>query len=244
MCSIDEAWAGQQFEGSPAVSQADTRMSYMSIPNNLMNTNNQFSLIQKQDPMTRYSSRGINSQLSRTPRVPITDRMLQNDTSIQISSTMPTNMPPYSGEEPRPNYMHVYDKAGETDNIPMPASMRDNFDDFETAFNVSDTVNSFTGENNKKHNTKKTNGAKYNNNDLINENNNNDHKVISYKNALIKSQEYLELKSLLVQVIKRLDTIETKLHTGQKNTCDITLYVLIGILVAFLIYSIFIAVRK
>lgn len=236
MCSIDEAWAGQQFEGSPIVSQADMRMSSMSIPNNLMDMNNQFSVIQKHNPASRYLSRGINSQFSRSPRIPTTDKTLSDGTNIQLSSQMPHDIPPYLGESPRPEYMKVYDNSSDTtNNIPMPSSTHDNFNDFETAFNVSDTVNSFMNQD------KRQNLLHENNN-----NNTNDRKMIEQKNAHATAtlQDNKELKTLLIQVLKRLDSIETKLHNGQKNTYDMALYVLIGLLMAFLVYSVCLSIRK
>ena len=244
MCSIDEAWAGQKFEGSPVVSQSDIRQSYMSIPNNLMDMNNQFSINQTHDPSTRYTSRGINSQLSRVPRVPVTSIHTNDNNTLQFSSTMPTDIPPYLGEAPRPHYMQVYDQAGETNNIPMPSSMRDNFGDFNTVFDVSDTVNSFMGKSNTTQlpNTQKIKTNTNNNNYLLNENNNDNRKTIQKKyNSM---QEYTEIKTLMGQVLKRLDSIESQLHIGQKNPCDMTLYILIGLLLAFLIYSVFISISK
>lgn len=231
MCSIEEAWAGQKFEGSPVVSQGDMRMSYMTLPTNAMDPNNEFSITQKHDPNSRYVSRGINSQLSRVPRVPVTHKSLSDDTSIAISSKMPADIPPYLGESPRPHYMQVYDQAGETQNIPMPASMRDNFNDFNTVFEVSDTVNNFMSQ-----------GKQVsNNNYLLKENNNDDRKIIEQKH---NTNDLKEVKKLLMSVLARLDNIESQLHVGHKNPCDMTLYVLIGLLLAFLIYSVLSSISR
>ena len=69
MCSIDEAWAGQTFGGKPVVSQSDIHKSYMSLPDDITTHNNQFSLKYNEEPKSRDLSRGINSKLSREPRV-------------------------------------------------------------------------------------------------------------------------------------------------------------------------------
>jgi hypothetical protein len=68
--------------------------------------------------------------------------------------------------------------------------------------------------------------------------------VFKNAHANATAQDNKELKTLLIQVLKRLDSIETKLHNGQKNTYDMALYVLIGLLMAFLVYSVCLSIRK
>ena len=45
MCSIDEAWAGQNFAGKRVVSQGDFHKSYMSLPENAFMRNNSESFL-------------------------------------------------------------------------------------------------------------------------------------------------------------------------------------------------------
>jgi hypothetical protein len=242
MCSIEEAWAGQKFEGSQVVSQGDMRLAYMNIPNNLMDQNNQFSINSPKDPMSRYVSRGINSKFSREPRVPTNQKLVNDGSCIQISSQMP-NDSKYMGIEPRPSYMQVYDKA---DGIYPYTVEKDGFNDLNQAFNVSDTVNSFM-----------TKGDSTNNY-LLHENNNDDKTVVARKfkesndesnreNEMIvkkNNKQTQELNNTLLLILKKLDNLESKLHTGEKNKCDMTLYILIGMLLAFLIYSVLTSIRK
>ena len=69
MCSIEEAWAGQTFEGRTVTSQSDIRRKYMAVPDELLERNNEFS-IGRNEPTPRDSSRGLNSKFSREPRIP------------------------------------------------------------------------------------------------------------------------------------------------------------------------------
>lgn len=240
MCSIEEAWAGQKFEGSQVVSQSDMRVAYMNVPNNLMDQNNQFTINSK-DPMTRYVSRGINSKFSREPRIPTNQKMTNDGSCIQISSQMP-NDSKYMGIEPRPSYMQIYDK---TDGIYPYTIEKDGFNDLNQAFNVSDTVNSFM------------NKGESSNNYLLHENNNEDKTIVANKfkesyesdneNEIIMkkvTKQSQELNNTLILILKKLDSLESKLHIGEKNKCDMTLYILIGMLLAFLIYSVLTSIRK
>jgi hypothetical protein len=232
MCSIEEAWAGQNFETNKVVSQGDMRLAYMNIPNNLMEMPNEFSIDKTNDPSSRYLSRGINSKYSREPRVPNMDKVMTDGSNIQLSSAM-SDESKYMGLEPRPSYMQVYDQA---DGIMASPSSKDNFNDLQHAFKVSDTVNNFMNVKDNNHNV------------LLKEDNDEDKEIIAlkYKNSNQGKQHQLEKQSksnediqlLLVKMMKKLDTIETKLHNGNKNSCDMILYVLIGMLISFLLYSI------
>ena len=108
MCSIEEAWAGQTFEGRTVTSQSDIRRKYMAVPDELLERNNEFS-IGRNEPTPRDSSRGLNSKFSREPRIPNVQRATA-DANMQFSSVM-SNESTYGGLEPRPGYMSIYDNA-------------------------------------------------------------------------------------------------------------------------------------
>mgnify|MGYP006169041663 CR=1 FL=1 len=115
MCSIEEAWAGQDFENKPVVSQADTHNAYMSLPDNVFHRGNDFNLNEPNKPKSRELTRGINSKYSREPRVP---KMIKNtnDVTMNISSQMPP-LNNYGGLEPLPSFMTIYDNYA----IPLTA---------------------------------------------------------------------------------------------------------------------------
>ncbi len=231
MCSIEEAWAGQKFEGSQVVSQGDMRLAFMNNPTNLLQANNEFSINQQNNPMARYKSRGINSQLSREPRVPNMNKQLSDGTCLQISSVMPENKQPYLGEEPRPGYMSIYDNA---DGYIYP-HMQKNYtnNDLKQAFTVSETVDQFM-------NVKEDNP-------LLKENNDNNKLLIEKKIKNMVTENNNNNDQLLVtlnQILTRLTQIENKLHTTSRNTYDIVLYIVIGMLISFLLYSIISTLKK
>lgn len=229
MCSIEEAWAGQKFEGSPVVSQGDMRLAFMNNPTNLLQPNNDYSLNQPHNPMSRYVSRGINSQFSREPRVPKMNKQLNNGTSIQISSQMPDNKQPYLGEEPRPNYMSIYDNA---DGYIYPHLQKDySNNDLNQAFTVPENLETFLD-------VKKDNS-------LLKENNDSNRSLIEQKFKNMKNDNTTDITPILNQILLRLNKIEKKLHTSsQKNTYDIVLYIIIGMLISFLLYSILTKLKK
>lgn len=229
MCSIEEAWAGQKFEGSQVVSQGDMRLAFMNNPTNLLQGNNDFSINQQNNPMARYKSRGINSQLSREPRVPNMNKKLSDGSCLQISSVMPDNKLPYLGEEPRPSFMSIYDDA---DGYIYP-HMQKNYtnNDLKQAFTVSDSVDQFI-------NVKTENP-------LLQENTDNNKLLISKKIQNMTTEDNNEhLLSTLNQILTRLTKIEKQLHSSSRNTYDIVLYIVIGMLISFLLYSIISTLKK
>ena len=258
MCSIEEAWAGQTFSGKPVSSQADIRKAYMSLPDDVMTHNNQFSMKANNEPQPSSLARGINSKYSRTPRVPIINRN-SNDANINFSSTMP---PPdnYGGIKPRPPYMEIYDKAS-----PMPNMSGEQFTDIHNAYNVSENLNNFmqnellhedTNEEINIVNNKYTN--KKNKNDFsniktrnrYNSSDKNSSHEDEYLNTLdtinnISSNEHQQILFILQQVITKLDKLERDLHHHQsRNTYDIILYILIGMIISFILYSMFSSMKK
>ena len=109
-----------------------------SFADNLLERNNEFS-IGRNEPQSREGTHGMNSKMSREPRVPNVVRNV-SETQVNYSSTMPTGSN-YGGLEPRPSYMSIYDNA---ENSPMPSMVgKENFNDINQAYNVSDTVNHF-----------------------------------------------------------------------------------------------------
>lgn len=243
MCSIDEAWAGQTFSGKPVVSQADIHNAYMHIPENLLTRNNEFSVNNPNEPQSRDGTRGINSKYSRQPRVPNMNRNLDN-ANINISSVMPP-LDNYGGINPKPAYMGIYERAGD----PMPNMLsKDNFNNLENAFQVSDTVNKFMNSNSDSDSAALLNEENYEDRNIINnkfknrsDNSNNFTDTASSNNSISNTQLQLTLQSILI----KLDNIENNInHNQSRNMYDISLYILIGMIISFLLYSIFSSMKK
>jgi len=264
MCSIEEAWAGQTFSGKPVVSQADIHKAYMSLPDDITNHNNSFSMKNNDSSISREFTRGINSKYSREPRVPKINRN-STDANINISSTMqPLNN--YGGVNPRPPYMEVYDNASD----PIPIMTGENFTDIENAYNVSRTVNNFmemgmsrgnisnnllnedTYEekdiiNNKFTNRENKNdfvnikqSSKYNSSDRNMSNTNNTNNINNTNDS-----NNAQVLFILQQVLSKLDKLERELHHQQsRNMYDIVLYILIGMILSFILYSICTNIKK
>ena len=257
MCSIDEAWAGQTFSGKPVSSQSDIHNAYMHIPDDLLTRNNEYSVNNPNEPQSRDGTRGINSKYSRQPRVPNMNRNSDN-ANINISSVMPP-LDNYGGLNPKPSYMGIYDRVGD----PMPNMLfKDNFNNLENAFKVSDTVNRFMNSNSNSnsatHANTNSNSNNSNNNKLINEDTNEDRTIINNKfqnrsnnsnftdtapsdNTISNMQFQMTLQSILM----KLDKIESDLqHNQSRNMYDISLYILIGMIISFMLYSIFSSMKK
>lgn len=232
MCSIEEAWAGQKFEGSPVVSQSDMRVAFMGSPQNLMDQNNEFSMNQQNNPMARYKSRGINSKFSREPRVPNMNKQLSDGTNLNISSIMPDNKLPYLGEEPRPGFMSIYDNA---DGYIYPF-MQKNYENNElkNAFNVSNTVSKFMD-------VKKENP-------LLQENTDNNRNLINKKTKSLETEDRNNTNEMIMtnlfMILNSLEKIEKKMNNSSRNVYDIVLYILIGSILTFLLYSIIGLIRN
>ena len=251
MCSIDEAWAGQTFGGKPVVSQSDIHNTYMSLPDDITTHNNQFSLKYNEEPKPRDLSRGINSKLSREPRVPKINRISDN-ANINFSSSMPPYNN-YGGSNPRPDYMQIYDNA-----LPAPIMSGEQFTDINNAYNISNTLNDFMKRGD-------------NNNMLLNEDNDIDRQTINNKFNNRKNNNFTNIKKqskydssdnsdiesdnsnnvyhndaqiliILQQIISKLDSLEYNMqslhHHKSKNMYDIILYIIFGMILSFLLFSI------
>jgi len=261
MCSIEEAWAGQTFSGKPVVSQGDIHKAYMSLPDDVMTHNNQFSMKANNEPRPSSLSRGINSKYSREPRVPNINRN-SNDANINFSSTMPP-IDNYGGLKPRPDYMEIYDKE-----VPMPVMTGEQFTDISNAYDVSPTLNNFMQRDNFGNNSNNNNSLlnqdipddsnmvniKYNNKQLNkndfsnvkvgNRYNSSDNDSID-SNNMSSSANDAQVLMILQQVLSKLDKIERDLHHNQsRNMYDIVLYILIGMILAFILYSMFSGMKK
>jgi len=246
MCSIEEAWAGQTFNGYTVQSQADLRRKYLPISDNMLNRNNEF-LVSRKEPVSRMENQGMNtkmnrsSQLSHKQQSPLNINTNNIDNSMMNLSfsenTMPVNN--YGGLEPRPHYMSIYDNA-ELNN-PMPAQQqRNNFGDINQAFQVNPIVETFMTNNNLNplinENTKDDQLVLYkkfnssNSNNQITSNNEN-----SLKND---NQDLLELQKSLKNILVRLENVEKELeNSSSRNMYDIILYILIGMLLSFILYT-------
>jgi hypothetical protein len=257
MCSIDEAWAGQTFGGKSVVSQSDIHNAYMSIPDDITTHNNQFSFKYNGEQKPSLS-RGINSKLTREARVPKINRN-SNNANINFSSTMPPYNN-YAGVEPRPDYMQIYDTAG-----PSPVMTGEQFSDISSAYNVSNTTNDFMARGEAKLNSllnedneleRKIINIKNNNKKMNNMNNFANIKQISkynssdsdsydnsYSDSNNSSSNDTQILIILQQVINKLDNLEynmNSLHNHKtKNMYDIILYILFGMILSFILCSIF-----
>ena len=260
MCSIEEAWAGQTFSGKPVSSQADIRKAYMSLPDDITTHNNQFSMKAYNEPQPTSLSRGINSKYSREPRVPNINQN-SNDASIDFSSTM-LPIDNYGGLKPRPKYMEIYDKAA-----PLPNMTGEQFTDINNAYDVSPTLSNFMNlellredkpEEISIVNTKYNNKQNQNKNEFSNirtpnrYDSSDKHYTDSdeYTNNLetknsISSSEYQQIFFILQQLVTKLDKIESDLHYQKsRNMHDVILYILIGMLISFILYSMFTSMKK
>ena len=281
MCSIEEAWAGQTFSGKQVSSQSDIHKSYMALPDDITNHNNQFSLKSNNAPPPRDLTRGINSKYSREPRVPNINRKIDNSNNSGISDNSNINfssiMPPldnYGGIKPRPAYMEIYDKS-----VPMPVMSGERFTNIENAFEVSNTVNNFmqsgmnnellnegTSEefdiinnkisvkerqnenNNNNNNNNFTNikqTSKYNSSDRVNYNDESSN-VSSNASSNVSSNEtqILIILQQILDKLDKLDKIERDLHSHQsRNMYDIILYIIMGMILSFILYSICIKIK-
>lgn len=253
MCSIDEAWAGQDFAGKRVVSQGDFHKAYMSLPENAFMRNNEFNVADPKMPQSREHTRGINSQLTLEPRVPNMSRS-GADYDMTISSVMPQRLT-YTGLQPLPAYISSYEAFGEG---PAPIT-KDKFNNIDNAFQVSETVNNFMGRgmenemlaeetqeerriiNNKFSNLRNNethfesaNGTRMNGH--ISKANNQDSESF---------EDIIQFQAALQTILMKLNSIENQMNTNastmNRNTYDIVLYVLIGMLISFILLS---AMRK
>ena len=265
MCSIEEAWAGQDFDGNNVVSQGDMHNKYMSLPDNILNRDNELTIKKTNQPPLKNVPRGINSKYSREPRVP---KILRNtnNADINISSVIPdTNN--YGGLEPLPSYMSIYNNTQNQNqkqnyqsqsqshknpsNYPMPITTGEQFTDINNAYNISDTLSTFMNTdsnlldedteedieiiNNKFKKNKKNNKNNLTYNDTLNYDYDNTNSITNPMN--INNQNIIQL---LNAITIKLDNMETQLSNyNNKNIYDLILYIIIGILFSFCVYSIF-----
>jgi len=254
MCSIEEAWAGQTFDGYRVQSQADLHRKYMPISDDMLTRNNEFT-VAKKEPVSRMGNQGINTQLTNSKMVrplqvaPMYARGSQGSVGSVGGNVMNVSfaenqmpMDNYGGLEPRPGYMSIYDNAEQ--GMPMPTltqtqSGRSAFGDINQAFQVSPTVERFMARSGDSNN---------NTNFLLNENSNDDHLMLAKKinsaNSNNNTTDHQTMQGLsqvntsLRDILARLDRVERELHNGaSRNMCDMVLYVLVGMLIAFILYS-------
>lgn len=253
MCSIDEAWAGQTFAGKPVSSQSEIRKAYMAIPDNLFHQNNEF-LPNTKVPPSREFTRGINSKFSREPRVPAMQRN-SPEANFSISSVMPPR-DNYGGVHPSSEFL----KTNQGAIVPASALAKDSFSDINNAFTVSRTVDNFMAR-----------GME--DNELLQQDNDDDRMMVQYKyggsrggsgirnnetdiedadghqiNNNNMSETFAdidEIKNMLRTIMNKLEMLESQLHTNQsRNSYDIALYVVIGMLVAFVLSSMWKSMRR
>ncbi len=242
MCSIEEAWAGQTFDNYPVQSQADLRRKYMPIADNLLTRNDEFSVGNK-EPAPRVGNNGINTKMIRPLNIPNSSQLASNGSSINFSQA-PMDGNNYGGLDPRPGYMSIYDNAGQ--GLPMPADTqsqgnRSPFGDINQAFQVSHAVERFMNRGSSNNN---------NQNPLLNEDNDEDVAVLTKKfnstNSVSKEtkdsdKDLVQMQSTLQDILHRLEKLENQMHSSMgsssRNMYDMVLYVLIGMLIAFILYS-------
>lgn len=260
MCSIEEAWAGQLFEGRKVQSQADLHRKYMPISDNLLERNNEFT-INRKEPQSREGVHGLNtkhySQRAYPNTLPTATSQYtqpipyEGNMHVDFASNMPIKSN-YGGEEPRPGYMSIYDNANE---IPMPSMTtiagKDNFNDINQAFTVSKTVDNFMNQarQNEQNNIDDVNV-------LLNEDNDMDKKILKRKfkslnneafinnnnnnnNSNSNQMDVVQFQKTLRDILQRLDGLENKMqHNNTRNMYDMVLYILVGMLISFIIYAI------
>jgi hypothetical protein len=273
MCSIEEAWAGQTFSGKQVVSQGDIHKSYMSLPDDVMTHNNSFSMKNNESSTSREFTRGINSKYSREPRVPKINRN-SNDANINISSTIqPLNnygginpRPPYmevydNASGPSPimtgenftdienaynvsNTVNNFMERGMTNEMTndMSNNMTNNMTNNllnEDTYEESDIINNkFTNRENKNNFANIKQSSKYNSSDRNMNNTNN-------TNNTNETSNNAQVLFILQQVLSKLDKLEKELHHQQtRNMYDIVLYILIGMILSFILYSICTSIKK
>jgi hypothetical protein len=247
MCSIEEAWAGQLFEGRKVQSQADLHRKYMPISDNLLERNNEFS-IGRNEPQSREGTRGINTkQLSSNN---INDDYSSNMQSGNLKVNFENNISPsstYRGLNQRPSYMSIYDNASE--NVPMPSMTRiggkENFNDINQAFTVSKTVDRFMNQS-QQHNNNNVDDI----NVLLNEDNDMDRKILNKKFNMLNSEQFnntstnqntdtSQFHKSFQDILQRLEHLESRMNDNNtRNMYDMVLYILVGMLIAFFIYAI------
>jgi hypothetical protein len=249
MCSIEEAWAGQTFDGYRVQSQADLHRKYMPITDDLLTRNNEFT-VTKKEPVSRMGNQGINTKMVRPLQAASapSSAMLGNGGNNALNVSFTDNHPlmdNYGGLEPRPGYMSIYDNASNTGNgIPLPIqtqqASRNSFGDINQAFQVSPAVERFMARGNNS------------NNPLMNEDSNDDQLIVYKKfnpsdssNQNSKDDAIHGMQTQITQVqislkdiLARLENVEQELqHTASRNMYDMILYVLVGMLIAFILYS-------
>lgn len=248
MCSIEEAWAGQTFDGYPVQSQADLRRKYMPIADNLLTRNDEFS-IGKKEPAPRTGNNGINTKMHRPLDIATSNRAV--DGANIMFSQVPMDNNNYGGVEPRPSYMSIYDNAGQ--GLPMPSQSqaqanRSPFGDINQAFQVSPVVERFMAH-----------GQAHDANPLLNEDDDSEVAILTKKFNAASSGSNNTANSTLSQmnrtlqdILHRLEKLEGQINSAQtsnvgvgmgvmdartRNMCDMALYVLIGMLISFILYS-------
>ena len=296
MCSIEEAWAGQNFADKRVSSQGDLHKAYSSFPinTNVFDSNASYSNKSYSNDLTR----GMNSSNSREPRVSSINSNSDNAT-ISLSSSMPSQNT-YTGLNPRPGYMQLYDNnnIGTNSNDindnnyfgPSPVDSKENFTDINSAYSVSDTIRDFMkigtsasdnrsrSSSNSSRNSNSRSNSNSNISDLLTEDTDTDIKIINTKinnqnnqnnqnnfeniqnkhvskydssdgvlplltQASTPHSNYssdVHISIILRDILFKLDKIEHDIaHTKSRNMYDIILYMLIGMMISFIIYSIF-----
>lgn len=249
MCSIEEAWAGQTFDGYKVQSQADLRRKYMPISDDMLTRNNEFSISRK-EPVSRMANQGINTKMVRPLQMAPAgynnaDAGMNGTAGMNVSfASNQAPMDNYGGLEPRPGYMSIYDNSTEQ-GLPMATQTqaqagRSAFGDINQAFQVSPTVERFMAR-----------GGGDNSNTLMNDNSNDDQLILykklnpSARNNSNSNNTTLELQSQVAQIrtslkdiLARLENVESELQSGgTRNMYDMALYILVCMLIAFIFYS-------
>ena len=141
----------------------------------------------------------------------------------------------------------------------------DNFTDVNSAFTVSDTLNNFMNRGRGNDNfddlidedtieedmiiNNKFNNANVKNNknsfSNINSKNNKQHNSNSNSYSDSDSDSDSNMHIILMDILNKLNKIEQDLHNNNKrNMCDVVLYIIVGMLLSFIIYSILSGNRK
>ena len=249
MCSIEEAWAGQLFDGHQVQSQADLHRKYMPIGDNLLSHNNDFSACHR-EPQKR--TKGMNTQ-NPSPTLTIQQQGTSTSTT-SMGMGMSLNNNTLQTPSPTNSRINTLEKF---------APISNNINNDNDNYNYNNNYN-----NNNNNNNDTYNNNYVNNNTLLNEDNDDDKVVIQKKfntiqenaqvltNSKYKTKnhtspvnnnlnsndnilQYQQFNNLLNIINKRLTKLEHDVHTTKnRNLYDMILFIIMGVLLAFIIHTI------
>ena len=258
MCSIEEAWAGQLFDGHPVQSQADLHIKYMPICDNLLSPNNYSGCYSK--PQQRI--KGMNTQTTAKQTLqqiqPGNNSNNNNNSNGVIRSQTRKNNNNNKNNNKINSNSNSKTTSTNSTQYPIPSfSQHNTFEKFAQISNNTDNTLDNNTDNTLDDNNN-NNDDDYDNNDLLNEDNEDERTIIQKKfnnismtnynnqdvkalqnNNLANQTNDIETNTLLNDINKRLIKLEHDVHTTKtRNLYDMILFIIMGILLAFIIHAI------